>query len=345
MAWNKNALIRYRAIDKCLQNTSRRWTLNDLINACTEALYEHEGKDEVVSKRTVQLDLQMMRSDKLGYNAPIVVYDKKYYTYEDPNYSINNIPLNSVDLEVLQESVEILKQFKRFSLFNDLKDVINKLEDKIYRETGNEKAIIHFESNDQLKGLDHLDTLYQAIQQEIVVKIAYKAFKASEAQHFSFHGYILKEFNNRWFLIGKKEGEEALRNLALDRIEALELDLEKDYLRHEFDADEYYKNCYGITVLSEKDIIDIELKVDKENAPYVLTKPFHRSQELIELLEDGSAIIALKLYHNKELERLILGFGPGIEVLKPARLRNSIKSKFEEARKLYFDKGEQMSLF
>ncbi|MEO1436691.1 MAG: WYL domain-containing protein, partial [Bacteroidota bacterium] len=53
MAQNKNALIRYRTIDKCLQNRARRWTLNDLIEACSQALYEFEGNDNPVSKRTV----------------------------------------------------------------------------------------------------------------------------------------------------------------------------------------------------------------------------------------------------------------------------------------------------
>lgn len=89
---NRNALIRYRTLDNCLRNRYRQWTLEDLIEACSEALYEYEGIDKGVSRRTVQMDLQMMRSDKLGYNAPIVVIDKKYYMYEDLEYSITNIP-------------------------------------------------------------------------------------------------------------------------------------------------------------------------------------------------------------------------------------------------------------
>ena len=58
MAYNKNALIRYKTIDKCLQNRYRKWTLEDLIEACSDALYEHEGKMTNVSKRTIQLDIQ-----------------------------------------------------------------------------------------------------------------------------------------------------------------------------------------------------------------------------------------------------------------------------------------------
>jgi len=52
-----------------------KWTLEDLIEVCSDALYEYEGKNVNVSKPTVQIDIQLMRSDKLGYNALIVVYD------------------------------------------------------------------------------------------------------------------------------------------------------------------------------------------------------------------------------------------------------------------------------
>jgi hypothetical protein len=52
-----------------------KWTLEDLIEVCSDALYEYEGKNVNVSKPTVQIDIQLMRSDKLRYNALIVVYD------------------------------------------------------------------------------------------------------------------------------------------------------------------------------------------------------------------------------------------------------------------------------
>ena len=75
MPANKNALIRYKTIDNCLRNKYRRWTINDLVDACSDALYDMEGITKGVSLRTIQADLQIMRSDKLGYNAPIEVYD------------------------------------------------------------------------------------------------------------------------------------------------------------------------------------------------------------------------------------------------------------------------------
>ncbi|MEL6626561.1 MAG: hypothetical protein AAFQ92_13605, partial [Bacteroidota bacterium] len=132
MPTNRNALIRYKTIDKCLQNRYRKWTLEDLIEACSEALYEYEGIDKGVSRRTVQADIQMMRSDKLGYNAPIIVLDKKYYTYEDPHFSITNIPLSEQDLSKLHETIEFMRQFRGFSHFKELDGMVQKLEDHIY---------------------------------------------------------------------------------------------------------------------------------------------------------------------------------------------------------------------
>ena len=108
MPANKNALIRYKTIDRCLRNRYRRWTLDDLVDACSEALYDMEGIRKGVCARTVQMDIQIMRSDKLGYNAPIVVYDKIYYTYADPDYSITEMPLTMDDCKLIKEAITLL---------------------------------------------------------------------------------------------------------------------------------------------------------------------------------------------------------------------------------------------
>ena len=108
MPANKNALIRYKTIDNCLRNKYRRWTLDDLVEACSDALYDMEGISRGVSSRTVQKDLQVMRSDKLGYNAPIEVYDRSYYRYADPDYSITEMPLTTGDLRLLRHAIALL---------------------------------------------------------------------------------------------------------------------------------------------------------------------------------------------------------------------------------------------
>ena len=130
MPANKNALIRYKTIDRCLRNRFRLWTIDDLTEACSDALYEMEGITKGVSVRTVQGDLQIMRSDKLGYNAPIEVFDKIYYRYADPNYSINEMPLTEEDCRLLKLAVEMLDDDGKATL-GEVRDVLTLVRERL----------------------------------------------------------------------------------------------------------------------------------------------------------------------------------------------------------------------
>lgn len=334
MAVNKNALIRYKTIDKCLQNNFRQWTLNDLIEAVSDALYEYEGKDVDVSKRTVQLDLQMMRSDKLGYNAPIKVYDRKYYKYDDEDYSITNSPISNQDLSKLSEAVSFLKQFQGFSHFEELGSMVQKLEDHVYTQKTHEKSLIDFEKNENLKGLKFLDILYQFILKKEAIDITYQSFKARHESTFTFHPYLLKEFRNRWFVIGKRLKNEGLMNLALDRIIAINKSEKAFVLDETFNTETYYKNAIGVSVSPNLEPEKVLLYVNHKQAPYVLTKPFHASQK--EVNRDNYGVtISLDVQLNFELEKEILGLGEGIKVIAPERLKRNIKERLYDAVDAY----------
>ena len=124
-------MIRYKTIDKCLRNRYRRWTIEDLVDACSDALYDMEGIAKGVSMRTVQGDIQIMRSDKLGYNAPIEVYDNKFYRYADPEYSINENPLNAEDYALVEKAVCLIGEMPEDNTVKELKTVLSKLKGKL----------------------------------------------------------------------------------------------------------------------------------------------------------------------------------------------------------------------
>jgi predicted DNA-binding transcriptional regulator YafY len=309
--------------------------LDDLIDAVSDALYEYEGIDKGISKRTVQGDIQMMRSDKLGYNAPITVIDKRYYTYEDKDYSITNIPLTDQDLSHLTEAVEFLKQFQGFSHFKQLGGMVQKLEDHIYSAKEKQKPVISFDSNPNLRGLEYLDQIYQAIIKKTVLKISYQSFKAKQPTDVEFHPYLLKEFNNRWFILGRKGGQRNVINYALDRIQGIELLPNKHYHENDsFDPDTFYRDVVGVTVMQGMRPEKIVFRVNKKNAQYVITKPIHHSQKLLSQDEDG-ATFELFIKVNFELERIFLGYGNTLEILSPPKLRQRIKAVFEEAMGIY----------
>ncbi|MCF2875735.1 MULTISPECIES: helix-turn-helix transcriptional regulator [unclassified Tenacibaculum] len=331
MASNKNALIRYKTIDQCLRNKMKRWTLDDLIEACSDALYEYEGKDVYVSKRTVQLDIQSMRSDKLGYNAPIEVYDRKFYRYSEEEYSIMNIPVTDNDVQIMNEAIQVLRQFKDFSLFKEMDGVLQRLEDSVYASQKTNRAIIHLDKNEQLKGLKYIDPIYAAIQNKKVVTITYQSFKARKASNMTVHPQLLKEYNNRWFLLASHKKQYI--TLALDRISNIVQEENQEYNDLQIDGDTYYRDVIGATVANTR-AQRIEFWIDKENAPYVITKPFHRSQRLIKRTDDG-VVFNILVQVNYELERKILGFGNSIEILKPARLRQRMIDKLHKAIENY----------
>jgi predicted DNA-binding transcriptional regulator YafY len=326
MPINKNALIRYKVLDNCFRNRQRKWTLDLLVDKVSDALYEYEGISKGASIRTIQYDIQMMRSDKLGYNAPIIVVDKKYYTYEDPKYSITNLPISHADMQQMSEAVELLKQFKGFEHFNNLNDVVQKLEDHVYSTSKKQPSIIHFEKNERLTGIHYLDVLYKAIQEKKVLSITYKSFKAESANIITFHPWWLKEYKNRWFLFGLKA--ETILNLALDRILSIEVDEKTSYKPSQISSiDDYFRDVIRVSVSLNVRAENVKIWINSENAPYVETKPLHHSQQIIERNDDGSIVINIHVQLNFELEREILGFGETMVVKSPERLRKKIITK------------------
>lgn len=335
MPVNRNALIRYRTIDNCLRNKYKKFTLDDLVDACSNALYEYEGIDKGVSRRTVQMDIQMMRSDKLGYNAPIVVEEKKYYRYQDDAYSITNIPLTDQDLGKLTEVVEILKQFKGFSHFQELSGMVQKLENKIYAAKTNTEPVIDFEKNENLKGLEHIETLYQAIIKKCAVHLIYQSFKARGPNAFDFHPYYLKEYRNRWFVMGIKKRKTPILTLALDRIVSLK-GCDTPFIPKEagFVPANFFNDVLGVTVNPESKPEKVVLFADNQTAPYILTKPIHHSQQVEETLSNG-VVFSINVQMNYELEREILGFGDRVRVIGPDRLKRRIKECLSHALDQY----------
>lgn len=336
MARNKNALLRYKTIDRCLRNTGRQWTLQDLVDACSQALYEYEGKMDMVSVRTVQLDIQMMRSDRLGYEAPIECYDRKYYRYSEPDYSISNRPLTEHDIMTLNRTIDLLKQFDEFDPYHEMVDVVNRLQDKVATAT-KRKRIVDFERNPDLKGLQFLNPLYDLVASKTTVNILYRSFNAREPKEFILFPYLLKEFKNRWFIYGSRAGDMKIFNLALDRIMDFHPCPEIPYQDNSDFTDDYFKDMIGVTKHGRLKKTTVRFKVENSLASYILTKPIHSSQLLISKnKEDGSMTFEIPdIIINPELEKEFLSHGNGIKILAPESLALNLKKIYRKALEQY----------
>lgn len=336
MPANKNALIRYKTIDNCLRNRYRRWTLEDLVEACSEALYEMEGIQKGVSVRTVQGDIQMMRSDKLGYNAPIEVYDHKYYRYSDKDYSIMDMPMSQNDYDVMQEAVDMLRQLEGFEQFSEMADVVSRLQDKLAMSRNNRKPIIHFDSVPNLEGIRLLNPLYNYIAHKQTLRIMYQSFSARTPKEFILCPYLLKEFRNRWFLFGSKADDLLLFNLPLDRIKSVE-PVDVPFRENpNFDTEHFFDDVIGVSKNINNTPRRIKFWANAEQSKYIKTKPIHQSQQLIkENPEDGSCIFSIDVVINFEMYSVFMSYGPGIKVIYPRNAMMYMRDKLKEAAELY----------
>lgn len=336
MATNKHATIRYHALDKCFSNFGRRYYFEDLINACNDALYEFDGVIDGIKRRQLFDDIRFMESDQ-GWSIPLErCKDGKrvYYRYEDKNFTIKNQPVNESEIEQIRDSLNILKRFEGIPQFDWIEEIIVRLDSNFGRKDTS-KAIVGFEQNPYLKGLNYFTEIFNAIRNKRVLKIDYQSFKHNTPSTFIFHPYFLKQYNSRWFLFGHNQDQDLLNNLALDRIIAIS-ETDKVYIENEsIDFNEYFDDVIGVTVDDTKPVEKILLKIDKQLWPYIETKPIHGSQKHKETTNDY-VMIELNLQINYELVSTIFSLGEGVQVIESEGLVEMIKCKAENLIKNYF---------
>lgn len=331
MPQNKDFAIRIEILDECLRNKYRKWTLQDLIDAVNEKLTERYGK--TVSKKTVQDDLKYMQ-EELPKPAPIEKRKEgyvTYFSYSDPNYSIKNLPIELEEIEYLKDAIDLLRQVNDFKILGDVDSIINKLQNTVNTNTEGGSAIVQFEKHTTALGTEYIDGIFDAIKGNTVLRITYQSFKAPAPVQCIFHPYLLKEYRNRWFVIGRKEKEGSVIILALDRIKEIKNSGEEYIQNNLFNPDSYYNNLIGVSIPDGEKIQPIELKVTNNQSPYIRTKPIHHTQEIIYEYKNGDIKVRLWLINNYELRSVLLSYGSDIEVLKPESLRNEMKEIFKKA--------------
>ena len=127
-----------------------------------------------------------------------------------------------------------------------------------------------------------------------------------------------------------------MQNLAVDRIQSLEVLPQEHYSKNTFfDPNTFFDDLVGVTKNSGSVAEKVGFKVAAAEAPYIITKPIHRRQQLVERLPDGSVILEIEVVINHELERVFFGYANGIQVLYPQTLVELIEKKLRRAVEQY----------
>lgn len=334
MAVTKNALLRFQTLDRCLKNTGRRYSVNDLLNEVNETLLEDNPKSNGIQIRQLRDDIAFMRSES-GYNAPIetIVGDgkKHYYFYSDPKFSINNSPLNTTEANQLKNALTLLQRFEDSPGFEWIAEINVTLKDTFGLKSDSPK-VIAFESNLDYSGYNLITPIFNAIVNNRILKVIYTPF-GKEPFELEFHPYYLKQYNSRWFVFGFNPLLEIETwNLALDRIEEV-MEIQGHYRETKMDWEYYFSEIIGVTKPIDAKEEMIELLFSENLAPYIKTKPLHQSQK--DYPHERGLLIKYRLIPNYELEQLILSFGDSVEVLEPVHLREKIATRLKTAASRY----------
>jgi predicted DNA-binding transcriptional regulator YafY len=337
MAITKNPLIRYKILDACFRNPYKKFSKEILLETLNEKLMElFDDESHCIKLRQMQDDIAFMKSAE-GWSIELAEEfesKKRIFRYEDINFSINNAPLNEIELSEFQSAIHVLSQFEGMPQFEGIQEIIAKLKYDLKAEN-NKQPFIGFDTNQDLKGMEHFSLLYNATQKQLPLQITYRDFKSEHPYTFTFHPYYLKQYNNRWFLFGLQE--ETMKtdwNVAIDRIVSIETSNAKFIPNTTIDWQDYFSDMIGVSKPIDGKLEEIVLHFNQLTGKYMENKPIHETQKH-KWLNEETLEVKIKVIPNYELERLILSYGDSAKVIEPKHLIKKIKNRIESNAKLY----------
>ena len=338
MPVDKQVLLRYQVLNECFRNKYRDYTIDDLVDECSKAMREKLDIMDGVSKRTIQNDIANLEMPpyNIRLDENLKSGRKRLFRYLNTDDTLHLFRMNDEERHKVQDAIRVLNDYEGEPLYDWARMFLMQVEGGMFDE--DTSSIVSFQSNPDLKGLSHFGKLLQAINSKRVLKMRYTPF-GKDTITVKIHPYHLKQYNDRWYLIGFVEGYHTYGHYPLDRIEDFE-EIAVKYQEPEEDFEGYFDDVVGVTV-PQGDSQDIIIKVYKESMGFFTTKPLHLSQRLIEKSNDYM-IISINVKTNYELDSKILSFGPSVEVLSPESYRKHISDKIRAMNENYLNDAENL---
>lgn len=328
MATNKNALIRYKHLDKLLSDRHHFYDINDLTEKVNDMLYD-DGFPEV-TRRCIEKDLVYLT--EAPFRAPIKRFKwngKSCVAYKNASFSIFKQEMSREERTLLREVLNTIGQLDGLDNFEWMNKFKAGLDNSLRRQ------IISFSNNPYLKNSNLLGVLFDNISNEVVIRLSYHTFKRTTVRSIDFHPYLLKQYNDRWFLLGATDDDGKILTFALDRIDNIEPLPEKKYASCPDTLSERFDDIVGVTLYEDKPVEHIVFWCSNFATDYVITKPLHGSQKQYKGIEDYrlrerypslemGEFFSIDCIENPELIRLLCSYGSELIVLEPSNIKDAI---------------------
>lgn len=332
MPINKDAMTRYKILDKCFRNTGRRYRIEDLIGECNKVMKEINPESKGISRRQIYNDISFMESSE-GWGADIL-HERDgqcvYLRYADSGFSIDNMPLNDAEIKHLRSAIEVLSHFNGMPQFEWVQDTLSKIEMTAKPDS---KSIIEFDHNPYVEGQEYLSKIYDAIVYHKVLSIDYCPFDMPE-RDIIFHPYYLKQSNKRWYALGYSPNDEThIWTLGIERIKRLS-ETSLKYKESDEDWSEYFSDIVGVTLPRDGNVEEIVIHAFGKTAKYIHSKPIHESQRA-KWIDENTLEIKLNLIQNIEFLKILLSYGENIKIIRPQALVEKVVQSLKNSLKLY----------
>jgi predicted DNA-binding transcriptional regulator YafY len=276
-------------------------SFNEILNYL-ERKSKDDSYDYVISQKTFKRDLDLILS-LLSVEIEFSHTLKKYKIVQDTSDEIN------------------LRIMEAYDTFNALK-IASDISQFIFFET--RKAL----------GSEHLSPILYGIKNRKLIRCSYQKFWDSEANNRLLVPLALKENKQRWYLVAIDNKDQKVKTFGLDRISNLSISDQGFTYPKDINIEQIFQNCFGI--ISDEDYCaeEIVLSFSKHQAKYIKSLPLHPSQELI--FEDTKEV-RFKLFVKPTFDFMmeILSYGPDVEILEPAYVREELKNKLNNTLSKY----------
>ncbi len=316
MAISRSAYRRYKVIDSLLRNTMRPYpTIIDIQEACQQKL------DISPSLDTLEKDIRNMKlPEPDGFDAPITYCRlNRGYHYTDSNFSINSVSLTDNDINSIKEAMELLQNIggervgDRFSYAID--KVLTSFKET-FPEGNTKRKIIQTDYVPAARGFENFDILFSACKNKCPVSFVHYSYKKREFKSVLLHPVMLKEFENRWYVVGHSENHNGFRTFGFDRIYQPLVLKRKFITSNQVEIDRYCNNLYGVYPIEEQPLQEICFRTSPIVTNYFEAYPIHKSQTASKL-DSGGCEFYLELVPTIELVRLFRSYGKELKVVYP----------------------------
>ena len=310
------AFGRYQIIDYLISKNNYP-TMQDIINKCTIDL------KQTPSPETIQKDIAVMKMNfPKGFNAPIE-YDltMKGYMYTEPGYRINKSLLRMEDLKAIYEAADVMRFMGGSGIAEGFSHAAERILSFSLESTLSKEAfpILQTMKPPVSRGFEHFKLLFAACKDKFPVSLLHFSYRKRVFSHRIIHPFLIKEFENRWYVIGYSESHGEVRTYGMDRIFE-PITLAKKYIPSPNDEKEKYLNqLYGVYPIPKKKLTKVTIEVSSLATYYFQAYPLHASQQ-IKKQGDGSSLISFELIPTVELLRYFHNQGKEIRIKSPAWL-------------------------